>query len=62
MAALLQFGKHLFSRGKYGGVATKQTAEMGSYYGLTVTAIDGTETDFKKFDGKVTLVTNVASF
>lgn len=54
--------KHAFARGNYKGVETKWTSEMGSFYALSATDIDGNDVSFAdKFAGKVSLVVNVAS-
>jgi hypothetical protein len=37
-------------------------ASMGSFYALSAVDIDDTKREFKEFDGKVSLVVNVASF
>jgi hypothetical protein len=54
--------KHAFARGTYKGVETKWTPELGSFYALSATDIDGNNVAFAdKYAGKVSLVVNVAS-
>ena len=48
--------------GNYNGQQTKHDMQtMGSFYNLKAIDIDKKEVNFSQYDGKVALVTNVAS-
>jgi len=54
-----QLFKHASSKGGMPSSAYKPS--MGSFYALRAKSIEGKEVDFKRYEGLVSLVVNVAS-
>jgi len=61
LGTLTQFGKHLVAKSKFSAEDNQYKPEMGTLYELSAIDIDGKTRELKEFNGKVSLVVNVAS-